>query len=412
MSHFDRFGPYHVHEQLGAGGMATVHRATIAIAKGVRREVALKRMLPGLAADQRFVDHLIHEAKLASTLRHPNIVQIYELGRIERTYFIAMELVYGVPLLGLMRRAHLAKTPTPIPIVLSLLDELCDALDYASNGMDSYGEPLRIVHRDLSPTNLLITDDGHLKLIDFGVAKAVAGGRFRTSSGEIKGKLGYMSIEAIDNDPIDCRADIFSAGVIAWELLAGRRLFRGATADDTAMMVRDAEIRPPSEDNPSCPAALDAVVLRALARDRDDRWPTAAAFRDALAPIRRDHRRGGTPREIAAWVGADLQRSPAEDFDAATEPTGSAIQIGVAELGPLEEMLLESEDISRQLYIGPIDETSKQTHIRVPDDPSKEIVIAQSRTRTRPGVRAPTPLPDDDRTGRRAAVPGRRPRKP
>src|SRR5689334_21844615 len=179
---YDTFGPYRIHGTLGAGGMAIVYRASIKLGAGVRREVALKRLLPQLADDNQLVQDFIREAKLSAQLDHPNIVKIVELGQVEREYFMAMELITGASLMKLMKAGHTAGKPAPIGVVLSLLMELCDALDYAHSGTDQYGEPLGIVHRDLSPSNLLVTDDGHLKVIDFGVAKAVAG-KFVTNTG-------------------------------------------------------------------------------------------------------------------------------------------------------------------------------------------------------------------------------------
>src|SRR5687768_6495814 len=171
--------------------MATVHRASLDIGGGVIREVALKRLLPQLADDKGFVEDFVREAKLAAQLQHPHIVRMLELGRVGRIYFIAMELVRGVSLAQLMKLMHATRQVAPIGVVVALLGELLDALDYASNCTDDYGEPMHIVHRDLSPSNLIVTEDGHLKVIDFGVAKSLSG-RFMTSSGMVKGKLSYM----------------------------------------------------------------------------------------------------------------------------------------------------------------------------------------------------------------------------
>ena len=283
--------------------MATVHRATIELADGATREVALKRLLPQLADDKRFVDDFVREAKLAAHLHHPNIVRILELGRIGRTYFIAMDLVRGVPLMSLMRKAHLKKRHAPIGVVVSLMIEVCDALDHAHNGVSETGEPIRIVHRDLTPSNLLITEDGHVKVIDFGVAKALSG-QLQTSSGLAKGKLGYMSVEAIGGKRLDTRADIFSAGVVMWELIAGRRLWKGKNEYDVLAKIRDGAVRRPSELAPDCPSELDDIVLRALARSPDDRWPSASAMRQALDELRRYYRELSTPREVVKWKRA------------------------------------------------------------------------------------------------------------
>ena len=295
---YDRFGPYLVLECLGAGGMATVHRAQISIGAGVVKEIALKRLLPQLADDRMFVEDFIREAKLAAQLDHPNIVHILELGEIEGTYYIAMELVRGASLAALMKRVYATKLSAPVGVVVALLSELCDALAYASAGRGIYGQPLHIVHRDLTPSNLIVTDDGRLKIIDFGVAKALSG-KFMTNTGMIKGKLGYMSPEAISGAPLDARTDLFSLGVVAWELLSGRRLFRGVNEYEVIMRIHGGDIPPPSSHNASCPEALDEIVLRALARPRDERWASAAELREALDELRRSYGDGAT--QVARW---------------------------------------------------------------------------------------------------------------
>jgi len=295
---YDRFGPYTVHECLGAGGMAIVHRASIDIGGGVIREVALKRLLPQFSDDRGFVADFVREAKIASQLRHPNIVRILELGKHEGGYFIAMELVRGHSLLQLQKLAAQLRLPVPVGVVVALLAELCDALDYASGATGNDGEPLHIVHRDLTPSNLIITDDGHLKIIDFGVAKAISG-QLATNTGLVKGKLGYLAVEALSGKGVDKRADIFSMGVIAWELLTARRLFRGVNEFETIALLERGVEAPPSAHNKQVPAELDEIVMHALAKARDDRWPSAAVMRRPLDWMRRTYRDGA--REIANW---------------------------------------------------------------------------------------------------------------
>jgi serine/threonine protein kinase len=386
MLHFDRFGPYHVHEQLGAGGMATVHRASVEVGSGVRRDVALKRMHPELEGDQRIIEHMIREAQLASTLQHPNIVRIFDSGCIDGTHYIAMELVYGVPLLAVMRGAHKTKRLLPVPVVVALLGELCDALDYASNGTDVYGEPLRLVHRDLSPANLLVTDDGHLKLIDFGLAKATTGKRFRTSSGLVKGKLGYMSPEALDSSPLDGRADVFSAGIIAWELLCTRQLFKGKTDDEVLSAARTRRIPSPSRYHDECPPALDEIVMRALARDVDDRWQSASSMREALEKLRRSLRGGSSARDVAAWLGKvpGRKRMSVTYADEADEIRVSTSDIVSAEHGALEAMVIDPDGTEKEIALPDFERTDRVV-LDPDDEPSKEIVI-KSRARTVPGL--------------------------
>ena len=295
---YERFGAYRVHECLGAGGMASVQRATIDIGNGVIREVALKRMLPQLANDKKFVEDFVREAKLAANLNHPNIVRILELGRNNGQYFIAMELVVGQSLLQLMKLAWSMRVVTPIGVVVALFAELLDALDYASAAVDSEGEPMQLVHRDLSPSNLIITDDGHVKIIDFGVAKGLSG-KFMTNTGMVKGKLSYMAFETLTGSQLDCRADLFSVGVVMWELITGKRLFRGHNEYEIITRIRAGAAEPPSKYNAACTPELDEIVMHALAKDRDDRWPSAHVMRTALGSLRRQFKHG--PRDIIAW---------------------------------------------------------------------------------------------------------------
>src|SRR5262244_3565747 len=210
----EQFGPYLVYERLGIGGMATVHRALERGVEGFERIVALKRLLPHLAEDASFIKSFVREAKLASILNHVNIVQIYERGRVGTEYFISMEYIDGRDVRRILRHARKVTGPPPIHVTVGLLLQLCEALDYAHTKSDEDGHPLGLVHRDVSPSNLLITNSGHLKVIDFGIAKAQSN-QLRTQTGRVKGKLAYMAPEAISGSKdLDARSDIWAAGVI------------------------------------------------------------------------------------------------------------------------------------------------------------------------------------------------------
>ena len=317
---FDSFGPYTVYECLGTGGMATVHRAMRDDGVTVQ-EVALKRLLPQHADDKTFVEDFVREGKLAARLSHPSIVKVVDLGKIDRTHFIAMELVLGKPLMHLIRTAHFAKTMTPIGVVIAVMSELCDALDYACNGTDpETGERFNVVHRDLSPSNLIITEDGHVKVIDFGVAKTTVG-KFTTSTGLVKGKLGYMAVEALTGKQLDGRSDVFSVGVVAWELITGRRLFVGKNEFEVIQRVRDGVVAPPSTYNPSCPPTLDSIVERALARNKEDRWASAGAMRQALDMLRRAYTEEATAESVVTWCAAIAPADPKREPDLDSEQT-------------------------------------------------------------------------------------------
>ncbi|NJM90845.1 MAG: protein kinase [Myxococcales bacterium] len=295
------FGPYVVYERLGVGGMATVHRARELGIEGFERIVALKRLLPHLAEDATFIRSFVREAKLASLLHHVNVVQIFELGRVGTQYFISMEHIDGKDLRKMLRQARRHAGPPPIGVTLGLLLQLCDALDYAHTMVGEDGVPLRLVHRDVSPSNILINKAGYLKVIDFGIAKAQSS-QLKTQTGRVKGKLAYMAPEAVSGRELDARSDLFAAGVIAHELLTARPLFACKNEYQTLLRVQRGDILPPSTYNRSCPQELDAIVLRALSRDPNERFESAAAFRDELLDLRAKYQLAATHREIGSWI--------------------------------------------------------------------------------------------------------------
>jgi len=294
------FGPYKIYERLGLGGMAQVHRAKKQGIEGYERVVALKRMLSHLTEDAHFVESFVREAKVASMLVHPNIAQIYDFGRINGIYYIAMEQVDGFDLRKLLRFSNQTNEPIPLGVVLSILYELCDALEFAHNFRDETGQPMHIVHRDISPSNLILAHTGHLKVIDFGIAKA-SSRQLRTESGRVKGKLGYMSPEAAMGNVLGPISDVFSVGVVAHELLTARPLFSAKTDFETMLRIREGEIYPPSRRNPTCPPMLDRIVLQTLARDASQRTPTAGALRAQLDNVAMAAGVRVSARDVAEW---------------------------------------------------------------------------------------------------------------
>jgi serine/threonine-protein kinase len=302
----EAFGPYVVYEQLGAGGMASVHRAEATGLDGFRGPVALKRMLPSIAENADLVQAFIREARLASYLRHGNVAHTYEVGTVGQTYFIAMELVPGHTLRAILRQCGRRDLTMPTAVALGIVIQICDALDYAHNLCDEHGTPLGIIHRDVSPSNIIVSDSGVVKLIDFGIAKASAVG-MQTMSRTIKGKFAYMAPEYIDGS-IDSRADLFAVGVIAHELLANRPLFNTGEEMETLLRVKTMPIEPPSRWNREVPPEVDAVVLTALARDPEARWQRAAALRAALATEAKRLGLWGTNAQIAAWAAQAFEQ--------------------------------------------------------------------------------------------------------
>ncbi|HEY5925436.1 MAG TPA: protein kinase [Kofleriaceae bacterium] len=297
----EQFGPYEVYERLGMGGMATVYRAKKRGPAGFERSVALKRMLSHLAEDQNFVESFIREAKVASLLQHPNIAQVYDFGRISGSYYIAMELVAGFDVRKLLRYANRANEAIPLPVILSIVGELCDALDYAHTFVDEQGQPLHIVHRDVSPSNLIIAHTGHMKVIDFGIAKA-SSRQLHTESGQVKGKLGYMSPEVALGLPVGPVSDIFSVGVVAWELATASPLFSARTDYETMRKIREEPIAPPSRLNPTIPAKLDRIILSALDREPDTRLPSARLFRQAIDEVASETATHISARAVSEWM--------------------------------------------------------------------------------------------------------------
>ena len=294
----DNFGPFHIYERLGAGGMAVVHRAVRHLEDGGQETVALKRLLPHLAEDAAFIRAFAREARTAQGLRHENICLIHELGRVGDSYFISMELIEGCDLRALFRRSFLRGATPPLTAALSLLVQLCAALDHAHNASDpETGELLGLVHRDVSPANVLVTPDGTVKVIDFGIAKATLA-KFQTETGRFRGKLGYLSPEAIQGQPVDGRSDIFSVGVIAYELMTARPLFGSVSDFETLSRVQFGAVAPPSSLNSKVPPALDAAIMAALAKDPSDRWPSAATMGQAFAAVEP----GPSKAALAEWA--------------------------------------------------------------------------------------------------------------
>jgi hypothetical protein len=267
-----RFGKYLLVERLGRGGMAEVWKAKILGPAGFQRTVVVKRILPHLAEDPHFVQMFVSEARLSARLSHANIVHVYELGDVDSEYFICMEYVRGRDLVSVMR-AHLMRSIPPPGLGAFVVREVCRALSYAHALTDDDGRPLRLIHRDVSPSNVMLSFDGSVKLLDFGIAKALnEASENKTQTGTLKGKFGYMSPEQVEGKEIDHRTDLFAAGIMLHEVLTGRRLFKGQTDIQTIAMVREANIQPPSTYNPQVPAELDRVCMKALARSLDVRF--------------------------------------------------------------------------------------------------------------------------------------------
>ncbi|MBI5529829.1 MAG: serine/threonine protein kinase [Deltaproteobacteria bacterium] len=271
------FGKYVLTEKIASGGMAEVFRAKTYGVGGFEKILAIKKIHPQYSANQQFITMLIDEAKINVVLSHANIVQVFDLGKIGEDYFIAMEFINGKDLHRILRKLKYKNARAPIDIAVFMISEACKGLDYAHKKKDSQGHPLGLVHRDVSPQNVLVSYEGEVKVVDFGIAKAGVQNK-DTTGGVLKGKISYMSPEQARGDFIDHRSDIFALGAVFHEVLTGEQLFVGENDYYTLEAVRAARVKPPSVFRPEIPIELSKIVLRSLARESDDRYQEASQF--------------------------------------------------------------------------------------------------------------------------------------
>ncbi len=274
-------GPYTLHERLSVGGMAEVFRATESGLDGFSRSVAIKRILPHISTSPDFVAMIHDEAKLVVQLKHGNIAQVYRLDEADGIFYIALEYVEGTDLREIQERCHRAKDPLPIPHACYIVASVCDGLDYAHNKRDAEGKPLGLIHRDVSPPNVMVSFEGEVKLIDFGLAKANTAST-ETGRGILKGKLAYLSPEQARGETIDARSDVFSTGIVLYETLTGCRLFIGENDLDTLGRVRACEFPRASSLNRKIPWRLEKIIQRSLESDPDRRYSSADELGEAL----------------------------------------------------------------------------------------------------------------------------------
>jgi serine/threonine protein kinase len=308
----DSFGPYQLIDRVAVGGMAEVFKAKRSGVEGFEKVVALKRILPHLSENKEFLNMFVDEAKMVAGLSHPNIVQIFDLGRIESSYYIAMEYVHGRDLRSIIKRARDKGLRMPLDLGLRVASQVCSALEYAHRKKDAQGRPMEIVHRDVSPQNILITFDGDVKLADFGIAKAATKAS-NTDRGALRGKLLYMSPEQAWGRPLDRRSDVFSLGLVLFELVTERKAFHAAGSEVTILeTVRRCVITPPRDVNPRVPESLDRLVMKALAREPDERHQDAGQLQRAIERILRE-RPPVTARDIARFLELLFDRHEREE---------------------------------------------------------------------------------------------------
>ncbi|WP_253987232.1 protein kinase domain-containing protein [Pyxidicoccus xibeiensis] len=297
------FGKYKLLERIATGGMAEIYRARMTAAAGVTKPVVIKKILPRYAGNGAFVSMFVNEARIAAGLSHGNIAQVFDFGEVDGQYFIAMEFVDGHPLSRVLRRARekgLYTVPQPLAVLIAV--EVLEGLAYAHTRLDERGRPLHIVHRDVSPQNVLLGYEGQVKLVDFGIAKARLAGRDETDDGEMRGKFSYFAPEQARGRELDARTDVFAAGVILYEMLCGRLPFEGKL-EDVLRKLAQGDFPRPRDLNPDLPAALERILLTALAVERDQRYTTAEAFAEALTRHLHTAAPDVSPRARAHFMG-------------------------------------------------------------------------------------------------------------
>ncbi len=284
-----RLGSYEVVRKLARGGMAELFLARTVGPEGFEKLVVLKKILPSHAENPKFVRLFLDEAKLAATLDHPHIAHVYDMGKVDGNYFFTMEYVHGQDVRTTMRRTARVNQQFPIDHAVQIARNVAAALHYAHERRRPDGSLLEIVHRDVSPSNILVSYDGAVKLVDFGVAKA-ATSTVKTRTGTLKGKIAYMSPEQAKGAPIDRRSDIFSLGIVLWEMVTTQRLFKAENDLATIQQIINSKAQPPSQLRPECPPELERVILRALATEIDSRYQTAAQLQLDLEELAREQK--------------------------------------------------------------------------------------------------------------------------
>jgi serine/threonine-protein kinase len=325
MSQSMQLGRYSLHAQLAGGGMATVYLARLNGAVGFGRTVAIKRLHPHLAKDPEFVTMFLDEARLSARIQHPNVVPTLDVVATDGELFLVLEYVKGETLSVVNRAMARQKAFIPVPIVASLVVGMLNGLDAAHEARDERGAPLEIVHRDVSPQNVMVGADGVARILDFGIAKA-ASRLGNTREGQLKGKIAYMAPEQLMGT-VSRQTDIYAAGVVLWEELTGRRLFYAESEVHTMVLVQKGDIPRPSSLNPAVPGALDEIVMKALARNPEDRFRTAHEMASAIESVTELT----SPNKVAEW----LKGVAGELIDARAKLV-KEIESGVRAPGPMQ----------------------------------------------------------------------------
>ncbi len=340
------------------GGMAEIFLAKGANNAGVERYVVLKRVLRHRADDANFVRMFLDEARLASQLQHPNIAQVYDIGKLGDSYFFTMEYVHGETVRTLLQRTHGLRRQIPLSAVLAIIAGSAAGLHHAHERKGYDGKPLGIVHRDVSPSNLMISYEGTVKVVDFGVAKAEHRSAV-TQAGTVKGKLSYMSPEQCKGGDVDRRSDLFSLGILMWEMLTTERLFRRVSDFETMQAIVSDQLQPPSTLRPDLPPEVDAIVMKLLAKSPADRYQTADELNEAIEAVA--VRTGSTisaaslgryMRELFGqrpepWIELQSVDAHPEQFTVTSEPISSSSELSISPVSALDLRLESVPDLAQ-----------------------------------------------------------------
>ncbi len=348
-----QLGRYTCLREIGAGGMAVLYLAQRAGAKGFTKRFALKRIKPKYAADTNFTRMFMREAKLSATLDHPNIAQVVDFGQDGNEHFIVMEYVHGPDLRRLLRDSP--ESTLPLECALSVATRVCAALHYAHEKRSDEGKAQELVHRDVSATNVLVSVDGSVKLTDFGIAKGFANDGTGTSSSMLVGKPGYMSPEQVRCESLDRRSDVFCIGILLYEMTTGRRCFFGDSVFAVLNATQRAQYVPPSKRKEGYPPALEAIIVRALQADPNDRYASARELQSALEDFALDHRIRTSDAVIADYIATlDLDLEDPSSFAPQTPASGTSMR----ESGGTEFMLsggVPSEPAQQYTEVAPVE---------------------------------------------------------
>ncbi len=355
-----RFGRYVLFDRIGRGGMAEIYLARGTTQMGAARLAVVKLVLNRFANDPAFGSMLISEARLAARLSNANVVQTFDLGREEGRLYIAMEYVEGFDLTQLLKKLRERKLAMPAEFGFFVVMEMLRGLDYAHRCTDDSGAQLGIVHRDVSPSNVLVSLEGEVKLCDFGIARAVSD-LSELPEGALEGKAAYMSPEHARGEKVDARADVFSATTILWEILSGRRMYKAQEGRDVLAVAKSGDVPPlPDRGLPDYPR-LSSIVAKGLARDRSDRYPSAGALLDDLEDYVVKNRITASPMRFGAWLTDHFE----EDI-VAVRRERERHAIGLASELPMPEVIptLASRDSAPALDVQPVASTEKPSHKR------------------------------------------------